>query len=171
MDSSLFVAIGFTGIFILQVILSLLFGDLDTDLDIDGNGTGDVSIPGLIFLKGFLHFGIGFFWSFWLMRDFPELIRLLISVGIGGFTVLILFFTYRLIMKLKNEITPEKGKDLVGRGAEIHYPGIEDNEWVVLTEINGSRRSISAFSKDLKSYESGNEVIIIEYKDEKYWIP
>ena len=56
MSSNIFLIIALitTGIFVIQFILSIFFGDIDTEIDIDAD------ISSVVSFKGLTHFGIGF---------------------------------------------------------------------------------------------------------------
>ena len=58
MSSNIFLIIALitTGIFVIQFILSIFFGDIDTEIDIDAD------ISSVVSFKGLTHFGIGFGW-------------------------------------------------------------------------------------------------------------
>lgn len=167
-----YIAIFLTGLFIVQTVLSIIFGGLDTDLDIDGDGSVDLDISGIISFKGLLHFGIGFSWGMWLMDgSLGKTLSIIISIGLGLLMAVMLYFTYWGVIKLKKEVIPEKREDLVGRTSEIYFKDSAENEWIVFMKINGSLREIPVTSKSNKNYASGEKVTIIEYKDGKYWIP
>ena len=162
-----------TTLFVVQFIISTVIGDMDTDVDIDGDGSVDLDLSGVFSFKGLLHFGIGFSWSMWFARDQEnQLLAALISVGIGILTTVLLAITYWLTIKLRKEIIPEKGEDLVGRFAEIYFQDKYSGEWIVSTKINGGKRKITTTSKSPeRKYFPGEMVEIIEYEDGKYWIP
>ena len=56
MSSNIFLIIALitTGIFVIQFILSIFFGDIDTEIDVDAD------ISSVVSFKGLTHFGIGF---------------------------------------------------------------------------------------------------------------
>ena len=58
MSSNIFLIIALitTGIFVIQFILSIFFGDIDTEIDVDAD------ISSVVSFKGLTHFGIGFGW-------------------------------------------------------------------------------------------------------------
>ena len=72
MSSNIFltIAIVTTGIFAVQFILSVFFGDFDADTDID------TDISSVVSFKGLTHFGIGFGWYMYLQQhrntDLPD---------------------------------------------------------------------------------------------------
>ena len=54
----LIIALVTTGIFLIQFVLSIFFGDIDVDVDAD--------ISSVVSFKGLTHFGIGFGWYMYL---------------------------------------------------------------------------------------------------------
>lgn len=50
-----------TGIFLLQFVISVFFGDLD--MDVDGDANADFDLGSLFSFKGLVHFLIGFGWT------------------------------------------------------------------------------------------------------------
>lgn len=166
------IALFCTALFITQFILSVVFGGLDTDIDLDGDGSIDFDLSGIFSFKGLLHFGIGFSWSMWFARGQEnQFLAALISVGIGILTAIILALVYWASLKLKNEVIPEKGEDLIGKEVEIYYSEDKDDEWVVFVKINGGLRKILTTSESRTVYRSGQRTEIIEYREGKYWIP
>ena len=83
MSSNIFhtIAIVTTGIFAVQFILSIFFGDIDADADID---TGIIKQCGLF--KGLTHFGIGFGWYMYLQHN-TEIQTYLTGVAIGPYLI------------------------------------------------------------------------------------
>ena len=167
------IALFCTALFVVQFVLSMIFGDMmDADIDFDGDGSVDLDLSGIFSFKGLLHFGIGFSWSMWFARGQEnQFLAALISIGIGILTSILLAIAYWLTLKLKKEITPERGQDLVGREAEIYYSDDKSKEWIVFLEINGSLRKIPTTSDSGKTYSSGQKTEIIKYEEGKYWIP
>ena len=62
MSSNIFLIIALitTGIFVIQFILSIFFGDIDTEIDIDAD------ISSVVSFKGITHIGIGYGWYMYL---------------------------------------------------------------------------------------------------------
>ena len=65
MSSNIFLIIALvtTGIFAVQFVLSIFFGDINADADID------TDISSVVSFKGLTHFGIGFGWYMYLQQD------------------------------------------------------------------------------------------------------
>jgi len=97
-----------SGLFLLTTIISLLFGDIDMDVDLDV-GSGFL-LSDVISFKGLVHFTIGFSLVLTLMNEF-SLLSATIGVIAGIVFVLVLYYLYKLIyeklqqhMKYTNEI-------------------------------------------------------------------
>ena len=171
------IALFCTGVFLAQFILSMFVGELDTDteFDLDSDGVGDFNLTDLLSFKGLIHFGIGFAWTMWFTRDSPDrTISVIISILIGLVFMFVLFFTYWLAGKLKNDPPTESGSDLVGRPAEIYLcegerePGLyQFQAWVT---INGARRILTVVSEEFRVVSPGTGVIIKDFHDGRYFI-
>ena len=57
-----FAALVSTGIFLLQFILSIFFGSMDTDIDVNADGNADIDMSSVLSFKGLIHFCMGFGW-------------------------------------------------------------------------------------------------------------
>lgn len=57
-----FAALVSTGIFLLQFILSIFFGNMDTDIDVNADGNADIDMSSVLSFKGLIHFCMGFGW-------------------------------------------------------------------------------------------------------------
>ena len=54
-----FAALVSTGIFLLQFILSIFFGNMDTDIDVNADGNADIDMSSVLSFKGLIHVYIG----------------------------------------------------------------------------------------------------------------
>jgi len=108
------------GIFIIQFILSNLgIGDMDLDVDCDGNI--DFGASDLLSFKGLTHFVMGF--SGWLMLNGQVTIATIIgAVIVGIIFVVALFFLYKLCMKFNYEPTTKSGSALIGKKVVVYAP-------------------------------------------------
>ena len=173
------IALFCTGLFLAQFILSMVIGELgaDTDVDLDSDGIGDFNLTDLLSFKGLLHFGIGFSWTMWFTRDMPsKATSVAISVLIGVVFMIVLFLTYWLAGKLKNDTRQESGSDLIGRTAEIYLSeGTRDSgltQYRVWVIINGSKRLLTVVSEsdEPSKLPPGTIVTIRDFHDGRYFI-
>ena len=99
MSSNIFLIIALitTGIFVIQFILSIFFGDIDTEIDVDAD------ISSVVSFKGLTHFGIGFGWYMYLAGH-TDVANYIIGILIG------LFFVTTSKPQRKNRPIGRKGK-------------------------------------------------------------
>lgn len=93
------IAIVSTGVFVVQFILSIFFGDID--VDIDGDATADTDVSSLVSFKGLVHFGIGFGWMMVLRGGEATLKNILVAVVTGLVFVFVLWRMYVLVLRLQ----------------------------------------------------------------------
>lgn len=74
----LIIALVTTGIFLIQFVLSIFFGDMDADVDAD--------ISSVVSFKGLTHFGIGFGWYMYLAGN-ADIASYAIGILVGLFFV------------------------------------------------------------------------------------
>lgn len=155
------------GIFIIQFILSWFGGD--TDLDVDLDGELDMDVSDIVSFKGLIHFLMGSFG--WLslknMTSTVEWYDFLIAPVIGILFVVILYYLYKLCLKLQHKVIPEEGNALIGRVGIINIPG---EQCTVLIEINGMLQEIQAYPENNEeTYHSGEQIMITSFKQGKYY--
>lgn len=101
--------------FVIQFLLSILGSDLDTDIDIDSASDLSMSLSDIISFKGITHFILGYSWTTYFSGSH------LVGVVIGSFFFIVLFYVYKLLLKLKQEMVYECPEDLNGREVEIVF--------------------------------------------------
>lgn len=160
------VAVFCTGWFIVQFLLSVVFG-LDADTDTDTS----LDISDFLSFKGIIHFGIGYSW--WMVTHSGNTSWATHATAflLGILVMTILWLTYWGASKLKKEIIPEIGETLVGRTCEIYTKNPYTGEYTVLVESNGAQKEISGVrTKGDFELVAGQRAIIKEYIDGKYYI-
>ena len=80
--------------FVIQFLLSILGSDLDTDIDIDSASDLSMSLSDIISFKGITHFFLGYSWTTYFSGSH------LVGVVIGSFFFIVLFYVYKLLLKL-----------------------------------------------------------------------
>lgn len=158
------------GIFIVQFILSWFGGDTDLDVDLDG----ELDMSDIVSFKGLVHFVMGA--SGWLcikhsVSHSIEWYDYLIALICGILFVVILYYLYKLCLKLQHQVIPEKGEALVGRIGTITIPNdISGGSSVILVEINGMLQELSAYAEEEhKTYKNGDKVRISKFENGKYY--
>lgn len=81
--------------FVIQFLLSILGSDLDTDIDIDNASDLSMSLSDIISFKGITHFILGYSWTTYFSGSH------LVGIVIGSFFFIVLFYVYKLLLKLK----------------------------------------------------------------------
>ena len=152
-----FAALVSTGIFLLQFILSIFFGNMDTDIDVNADGNC-----------------MGFGWFMYLCQPPYIVLHYLGAVISGSFFVFVLAWIYKLCYKLKQENKPEQGEELIGRKCEIYTRCQEQEQagtnYVVYIAINGAQRELTVRSIQGKSYREGDILTLKDYKEGIYYI-
>lgn len=134
------------GIFIVQFILSWFGGD--TDLDVDLDGELDMDVSDIVSFKGLVHF--------------------VIALICGILFVVILYYLYKLCLKLQHQVIPEEGEALIGRVGIITVPC--ENHFFITIEVNGGSEEIVAYPEVPKmGYMVGTRVVISKFENGKYY--
>ena len=162
------IAIFCTGWFIVQFLMSVVFG-IDSDIDTDASGGFEVS--DLLSFKGLIHFGIGYSWWMVIHAQNSSWSTHAVAFLLGSLVMIILWLTYWAVSKLKKEVIPELGQALVGKSCKIYTKNPYTGEFSVLVESNGALKEISGIrSKGNSEIVSGQHVIIRDFIDGKYYI-
>lgn len=156
------------GIFIVQFILSWFGGDTDMDVDLDGELDMDVS--DVVSFKGLIHFLMGS--SGWLclkesVSGSIQWYDYLIALFLGIVFVVILYYLYKLCLKLQHQVVPETGQALVGKVGIIYL--VSDCYYLTI-EINGRTDTICARPVDSGlTYLKGEGVLVTKFENGKYY--
>lgn len=151
----LIIALVTTGIFLVQFVLSIFFGDLDADVDAD--------ISSVVSFKGLTHFGIGFGWYMYLSGN-TEIQSYVIAILTGLCFVFAVWFLYKKAYQLQQVNRSEQTEQLVGRGCTIYFKQSE-NKYTVQTNRDGAMREVDVISESGKAYQTGDKTIISNYKN------
>ena len=159
MSSNIFltIAIVTTGIFAVQFILSVFFGDFDADTDID------TDISSVVSFKGLTHFGIRFGWYMYLAGN-TEIQSYVVGILVGLFFVFAVWFLYKKAYQLQQVNRTEQTDQLVGRECTIYFKQ-SDSKYTVQTNRDGAMREVDVISESGKTYQTGDRTIITSYKD------
>lgn len=158
------------GIFIVQFILSWFGGD--TDLDVDLDGELDMDIGDLVSFKGAIHFLMGA--AGWLcIKDTVahtiDWYDYLIALCLGIIFMVILYYLYKLCLKLQHQVVPETGQALVGKTGIVYLSHFTGRALITL-EINGGTDDILMYQEDSsKSYRKGDQVRVTKFEGGKYY--
>ena len=161
------ITIALYAIFIVRFTLSWVGGDFDVDADLD---LGDI-----VSFKGATHFLMGL--SSWLSVKLYTANQIMwydyiIAFIIGLIFALILFYLYKLMMKLEYKPIILKERDLIGKPAKVYLHcnnnNSKFNEYLITVENGIGTIEVPAYSH--KYYNVGEMVTINDYKNSYYII-
>lgn len=158
----LIIALVTTGIFLVQFVLSIFFGDIDADTDVDAD------ISSLVTFKGLTHFGIGFGWYMYLAGN-TEVQSYAIAFLIGLFFMVAVWYLYKKAYQLQQENRAETTEQLVGRECTIYFHQ-GGGRYTVEVNRNGAMREVDVHSETDKVYQTGERTVITGYKDGTLYI-
>lgn len=158
------------GVFILRFILSWVGGDFELDAD------ADLDLGDVISFKGLTHFLMGLFgWlsTKLLITHSLQWYDYLIGFILGLLFVIILFYVYKLMMKLESKPIILFGKDLIGHQGTIYLKQYEDldtglKHYTITVNNGGGTVELSAISP--KSFRTGDSIIITDFENSYYLI-
>lgn len=164
MSSNIFLIIALvtTGIFAVQFILSVFFGDIDADTDVD------TDLSSVVSFKGLTHFGIGFGWYMYLAGN-TGATSYLIAIATGFLFVFAVWFLYKKAYQLQQVTRSEKAEQLVGRECTIYFKQ-DEQRYTVQISRDGAMREADVFSESGKDYRTGDKTVITAYKDGTLYI-
>ena len=147
------------GVFIIRFILSWIGVDYDVDADLD--------LSDVVSFKGVTHFLMGVF--SWLSLTLYTKHNIfwydyLIAFIVGIIFILVLFYVYKLMMKLESKPKILTEKELVGAKGTIYL--VYDNHYVV-TIANGIG-TIEVSGKSNKKLKVGDTVVVSDYVNGYY---
>lgn len=159
------------GIFIIQFLLSWIGGHVDIDVDMDGHA--DFDINDVVSFKGLIHLLMGFSgWTASQQYFNGEVSKADVAIGIGcGIALMfILYFLYKLCMKLQYIPKGEDREALIGRIGVV-YMVLPNDRYVINITVNGASTEIEAQSLYPNSdFKVGKMVNVIDYKNGEYFI-
>lgn len=165
MDNTSYIFLGIavvaSAIFLIQFILSIFFGDFDTDTDIDGD------VGSVLSFKGLTHFWIGFGWYMYIAKS-TAISTYLVGILVGLAFVFILWYLYKKAYQLQKENKPEKTEALVGRECTIYAR--DGVRYIVQVAQNGALREVEVRSLAGKSYQTGDRTVICKVESGTIYI-
>ena len=155
MTSTIFltVALVATAIFLLQFIVSIFFGEIDTDVDMD------TDIGSVISFKGLTHFCIGMGWYMYISQG-TDISSYAVGILVGLVFVFVLWFLYKKAWQLQKENKPEKPEALLGRECTIYAH--DGDRYVVQIAVNGALREMDVRSLENRKYQTGDRTTIVK---------
>jgi hypothetical protein len=156
------------GIFVVRFILSWAGGDFDLDADLD---LGDV-----VSFKGITHFLMGVFSWLSLKLYSTHCIMwydYLIAFVIGLIFVGILFYIYKLMLKLESKPTILSGKDLIGHQGTIYlneYVDLDTGMYHYTITVNNGGGTVELSAISSKNFRIGDSITITDFDNSYYLI-
>ncbi|RHO73880.1 hypothetical protein DW083_05090 [Parabacteroides sp. AF48-14] len=153
MTSTIFltVAIVATAIFLIQFIVSIFFGDIDTDVDAD--------LGSILSFKGLTHFCIGMGWYMYISQG-TDITSYAVGILVGLIFVLVLWYLYKKAWQLQKENKPEKLEALQGRECTIYTH--DGERYIVQVAVNGALREMDVRSLEGRKYQTGDRTTIVK---------
>lgn len=155
------IALVASAIFLIQFFMSIFFGDIDTDTDLDAD------LGSVVSFKGLTHFCIGFGWYMYIAKS-TSISTFLIGITIGLVFVFMLWFLYKKAYQLQKENKPEKTEALVGRECTIYAH--DGNRYIVQVAQNGALREVEVRSLEGKTYQTGDRTIVCKVESGTIYI-
>ena len=164
MSSNIFLIIALvtTGIFAVQFVLSIFFGDINADADID------TDISSVVSFKGLTHFGIGFGWYMYLQQD-TDVISYIVGILVGLLIDFAVWYLYKKAYQLQQVNRSENTEQLVGRECTIYFNQGE-GKYTVQVSRDGAMREVDVISETSKVYRTGDKAIIAAYREGTLYI-
>ena len=161
----------FTSAILVGQLLVGFFIGADSDIDVDGDASGDFDLSTIFSPKGILQFICGSSWYLVLIgKQVLGFTDYAIAGCIGILFTLIMVGVYWMMFKLQKEIIPEKGNKLVGRRGTV-YLKRPNNIYIIDIEINGRIQALKVKSEDENTkYQTGDLVTIKKFENEIYYI-
>jgi hypothetical protein len=131
MTSTIFltVALVATAIFLIQFIVSIFFGEIDTDVDMDAD------IGSVISFKGLTHFCIGMGWYMYITQG-TEISSYVAGILVGLVFVFVLWFLYKKAWQLQKEKSTLLSGEILSEKAEAMNSRITITLAVPTTDLN-----------------------------------
>lgn len=164
------VAIVFYGIFIVRFILSWIGGDFEIDSD------ADLDIGDVVSFKGVTHFMMGL--SGWLsIKSFTthnvQWYDFIIAFIIGLIFVVILFYVYKLMLKLESKPEILSGKELIGHSGKVYiyeYYDVDNGLYHYSVTTNNGVGTIELSAVSTSEFRAGDTVVLCDYNGSYYFI-
>ncbi len=163
----LLVALVATGLFLVQFVMSVFFGNVDVDVDSDAQS--DMDMSSIVSYKGLIHFGMGFGWAMYL-ADSTDWKSYLFATLAGLAFIYVLWLLYKAVYKLQKDTVNEPAESLVGRSATI-YLNMRGGKYRVQIKRDGALREVDVASETGHAdYVTGDVVTITAYKNNILYI-
>jgi len=143
-----------SGLFLLTTIISLFFGDMDLDTDVDvGSG---FMVSDVFSFKGVVHFTIGFSLALTLMGEF-SLLSAAIGVVTGIVFALILYYLYKLLYdKLQQNM--KYTTEINNMDAEVYFWNDQSKSGEVFITLEGRPVTVTLKCEEAIHFDKGQKI-------------
>jgi len=142
------------GLFFLQLIGSLFFGDTDLDADME-IGSGFL-LSDVVSFKGLLHFAIGFSLTLTLMNEFT-LLSATVGTVAGIVFVLVLYYLYKFfVVKLKQSM--KYTIEIDDMEAEVYFWDNQKKIGEVFITLEGRPVTVTLICSEDVRFEKGQKI-------------
>ncbi|MDR2926935.1 MAG: hypothetical protein LBV41_01840 [Cytophagaceae bacterium] len=142
------------GLFMLTTVISVIFGHIDLDTDIDvGSG---FELSDVISFKGLLHFAIGFSLTLTLMNEF-SLRSAMAGVVTGIVFMIVLYWLYRFVFtKMQQNI--KYTSEIKDMDAEVYFWDDKSQTGEVFITLEGRPVTVTLTSAEIIHFEKGQKI-------------
>lgn len=141
----------------------------ESDCDLDSPETSELDAGDFLSFKELIHFGIGYSWWMVIHSGDSSWSTHTVAFLLGSLVMVILYLTYWGVSKLKKELVLESGESLIGRTGQVYTRDQNNGEYTILITRNGSRKELHSVISEGENLETGQTVVIKDYKDGKYF--
>lgn len=156
-------------IFFIRFILSWVGGDFDIDIE-----DVDLDLGDIVSFKGATHFLMGFF--SWLSTSLLtthsiEWYDYIFAFILGSIFTIILFYVYKLMLKLESNPTILKERALIGKHAEVYLVSKrKEGDYYYLITVNNGLGTFEVPAKSPDFYSIRDSVQIKDFNGSYYII-
>ena len=145
-----------SGLFLLTTIISLLFGDMDLDVDADLNIDSGFLVSDVLSFKGLVHFAIGFSLALTLMGEFT-LISSVVGVVTGIIFVLVLYYLYKFVFE-KFQQSIKYATDINDMEADVYFWDNKSKIGEVFVTLEGRPVTVTLKCTEDLHFEKGQKI-------------
>ncbi len=158
------IAVSSTLIFLVQLIMLLVGGDVD-DLDYDSSFAGDGADLDIFSLKSIVAFLMFFGWSGLAAYDvMPVWGAIIISIAAGLTMMFVTAWVFILLLRLQSSGTL-KVENAIGQTGDVYItiPGNEKGNGKVQIIIQGTLRTMDAITDETDDIKTGSYIEVIDF--------
>jgi uncharacterized membrane protein len=144
------------GLFVLTTIVSLLFGDMELDIDADLDIDSGFLVSDVLSFKGLVHFAIGFSLALTLMGEFT-LFSAAVGVATGIVFVLVLYYLYKFVFE-KLQQSMKYTNEINNMEAEVYFWDAKSKTGEVFITLEGRPVTVTLNCPEDIHFEKGQKI-------------